>query len=102
MTLGPTGALPTMAALREEGRLGVIQLATFDVAPEVLDAILAGHMLFAIDQQPFLQGYLPIVLLYLHESNLNQVASDIIRTGPSFLTKGNVAQFRSLADRGTR
>lgn len=51
LTLGPTGAAPALAALTDGGQLGTIPLATFDLSPEVLDAIEAGDMLFAIDQQ---------------------------------------------------
>ena len=40
-----------------------VQLATFDISPEVLQAVLDGEILFAIDQQQYLQGYLPIVFL---------------------------------------
>lgn len=65
LTLGPTGAAPALAALTDGGQLGTIPLATFDLSPEVLDAIEAGDMLFAIDQQQYLQGYLPVVLLTL-------------------------------------
>ena len=63
LTLGPTGAAPTIAALQEAGTLGDIAFATFDLSPEVLEAIDAGDMLFAIDQAQYLQGYLPIVFL---------------------------------------
>ncbi len=63
LTLGPTGAIPTLAALDEAGSLGTITFATFDLSPEVLQAITDGDMAFAIDQAQYLQGYLPIVLL---------------------------------------
>jgi simple sugar transport system substrate-binding protein len=49
LTLGPTGAMPTLAALTDSGQLGSIAFATFDMSPEVLEAIDAGDMLFAID-----------------------------------------------------
>ena len=39
---------------------GASQLATFDLSPDVLDAVRDGEMLFAVDQQPYLQGYLPV------------------------------------------
>ncbi|MEA3503010.1 MAG: sugar ABC transporter substrate-binding protein, partial [Actinomycetota bacterium] len=63
LTLGPTGAQPTLAALDEAGSLGQIKFATFDMSPEVLEAIIDGNMMFAIDQAQYLQGYLPVVLL---------------------------------------
>jgi simple sugar transport system substrate-binding protein len=102
LTLGPTGSAPTLAALDEMGMLGQILLATFDLSPEVLDAIEAGNMLFAIDQQQYLQGYLPIVMLTLYVENLNTVANDVIMTGPGFVTQENASRIKELAAAGTR
>lgn len=102
MTLGPTGALPALRALREEGKIGTIQFATFDVAPEILAAIEAGEMLFAIDQQQYLQGYLPVVFLALYHRNENTLANEVVRTGPGFITSENVARLKALTRQGTR
>jgi simple sugar transport system substrate-binding protein len=102
LTLGPTGASPTLKGLQDEGMLDKIKLATFDLSPEVLEAIRDGEMLFAIDQQQYLQGYLPIVLLTLYNENLNTPGSDIIMTGPGFVTKDTAAQVIDLAEAGTR
>ncbi|MCB0046816.1 MAG: sugar ABC transporter substrate-binding protein [Caldilineaceae bacterium] len=102
LTLGPTGAAPAMAALEEMGQMGEIMLATFDLSPEVLEAVRDGNMLFAIDQQQYEQGYLPIVLLTLFNENLNTVANPIIMTGPGFVTQDNAAQVIDLAAAGTR
>src|SRR5262249_44898794 len=65
LALGPTGAAPALAALQAAGKLGQIKLGTFDLSADVLSAVAAGNMLFAIDQQQYLQGYLPIVILTL-------------------------------------
>lgn len=102
LTLGPTGAAPAMEALSELGMQDEILLATFDLGPEVLEAVRDGHMLFAIDQQQYLQGYLPIVLLTLHAENLNTVANDVIMTGPGFVTQDTAAQVIELSAAGTR
>lgn len=102
LTLGPTGALPTLEALRAADRLGDVQLATFDLAPEVLTAIADGEMLFAIDQQQYLQGYLPIVLLYLNNTNLNTIANPVLMTGPGFVTQDNAEQVIELSEAGSR
>ena len=102
LTLGPTGAAPTLAALTESGQLGTIQLATFDLSPDVLQAILDGNMLFAIDQQQYLQGYLPVVLLTLYATNLNTVANEVIMTGPGFVTQENAERVIELSEAGTR
>jgi simple sugar transport system substrate-binding protein len=68
----------------------------------VLQAILDGNMLFAIDQQQYLQGYLPIVLLTLYSTNLNTVANPVIMTGPGFVTQENAQRVIDLAAAGTR
>jgi simple sugar transport system substrate-binding protein len=102
LTLGPTGARPALAALQAMGKLGSIKLATFDLSPEVLDAVQAGQMLFAIDQQQFEQGYLPIVLLKLYATNLNTIANPVLMTGPGFVTADNAARVIALSRAGTR
>src|SRR5256886_2656662 len=96
LTLGPTGATPTIKALQDLNKLGQIKLATFDLSSDVLNAIKSGQMLFAIDQQQYLQGYLPIVLLTLYKTNLNTIANDILQTGPGFVTSDNVSQVIQL------
>ena len=102
LTLGPTGAAPALEALRGTDQLGTIQLATFDLSPDVLEAIESGDILFAIDSQQYMQGYLPIVLLTLHATNLNTIANPVLMTGPGFVTKENAAEVIDLAAAGTR
>jgi len=102
LTLGPTGASPTIKALQDLNKLGQIKLATFDLSSDVLNAIKNGQMLFAIDQQQYEQGYLPIVLLTLYKTNLNTIANDVLQTGPGFVTSQNVAQVIQLTAAGTR
>ena len=102
LTLGPTGAAPALEALRGTDQLGTIQLATFDLSPDVLEAIESGDILFAIDSQQYLQGYLPIVLLTLHATNLNTIANPVLMTGPGFVTQENAAEVIDLAAAGTR
>jgi simple sugar transport system substrate-binding protein len=103
LTLGPGGAGPALAALRESGRLGRIAVGTFDLTPEVLAAVRDGQLLFAIDQQPYLQGYLAVVLLtkYL-ETKAMPGGGQIIRTGPTFVTREDAAEVIALAERGVR
>jgi simple sugar transport system substrate-binding protein len=103
LMLGPGGAAPALAALRETGRLGKIAVGTFDLTPEVLAGVRDGQLLFAIDQQPYLQGYLAVVLLtkYL-ETKAMPGGGQIIRTGPSFVTKENAADVIALSERGIR
>lgn len=102
MALGPTAALPALAALDEMGLMGSMNIGTFDLAPEILEAIRDGNMLFAIDQQQYLQGYLPIVMLTLFAENLNTIGSDVVMTGPGFVTQENAAAVIDLSAAGTR
>ncbi|HEY54399.1 MAG TPA: sugar ABC transporter substrate-binding protein [Caldilineae bacterium] len=102
LTLGPTGASPALKGLKDEDMLGKVKLATFDLSPEVLEAIRDGEMLFAIDQQQFTQGYLPIVYLVLYQENLNTPGSDVILTGPGFVTQETAAKVIEYSARGTR
>lgn len=103
LTLGPTGAAPALAALRETGRSADVRFATFDLSPEILDALEAGEALFAIDQQPYLQGYLPVVLLHLRSETATMPGGgQPIRTGPGFVTPEEAARVADLAERGIR
>jgi simple sugar transport system substrate-binding protein len=91
LTLGPTGAEPTLEALDQAGTLGDIAFATFDLSPRVLEEIDAGNMLFAIDQAQYLQGYLPIVFLtqYMETGALPLGSVDrVVLTGPQIVTHG--------------
>jgi simple sugar transport system substrate-binding protein len=101
-TLGPTGAAPALQVLESEGLMGEILVATFDLSPEVLAAIRDGNMLFAIDQQQYIQGYLPIVYLTLYLTNLNTPGQVLVPTGPGFVTGDTAASVIDLSAQGTR
>ncbi len=103
MTLGPGGAEPALAALGAS-RLGRgVKLATFDLSPEVLRAVRDGRMLFAIDQQPYLQGYLPIVLLAEQARHgIFPARGELVPTGPHFVTRATAEQAVRLSREGIR
>ena len=100
LTLGPTGATPALAAL--EGNDSV-KLATFDLSPDVLTAIDEGRMLFAIDQQQYLQGYLGVLIVtQFAQYGLLPGGGDPILTGPGFVTQDTAAQVIQLSSEGIR
>jgi len=103
LVLGAIAADPALAALEESGRAGSVDLAAFDLSPSVLEAIDSGNMLFAIDQQQYLQGYLPIVFLtkYLETGTLPG-GGRAIATGPGFVTRENAERVMALSERGIR
>jgi simple sugar transport system substrate-binding protein len=102
MTLGPLGSRAALAALKQSGNLGKVKLGTFDLTPDVLSGIRDGELEFAIDQQQYLQGYLPIVLLAQYKQYGVMPASGILPTGPGFVTKENAAQVIELSKKGIR
>ena len=105
LTLGPTASTPALQALQEADKLGEIQLATFDLSTEVLNAINDGNMLFAIDQAQYLQGYLAVTLMtqYLATGAIPLGSAErVILTGPQFVTQENAADVIQFTEQGVR
>jgi len=101
LTLGPSAAEPAMKALEEMGLMGSVKMATFDLSPAVLQALVDGKMLFAIDQQQYLQGYLPVVFLTLN-ARYGLMPAGVVMTGPGFVTPDNAQQVIDLSKQGIR
>ena len=79
------------------------QVATFDLNADVVAAIKDGSILFAVDQQQYEQGYLPIVFLKLYKENGNTIGGGHpVQTGPGFVDKTNIDTVAPFAQRGTR
>ena len=96
LTLGPNSAHPTMAALDTMKLSGKIFMGTFDLSGEIAAAVKEGTIAFAIDQQPYLQGYLPVVIL-TNLARYGVVPGNNINSGPGFVTKKNIALVEKLA-----
>lgn len=96
LTLGPTSAEPTIAALKDSGQAGSIHFGTFDLSSEIAGAIKEDVIAFAIDQQPYLQGYLPVVFL-TNYARYGVIPASHVNSGPGFITKANIAQVEKLA-----
>lgn len=102
LALGPTGAEPALQALQQAGKVGKVKFGTFDLSPTVLQALAKKEMDFAIDQQQFLQGYLPVVFLNNYVKYGLLVATNSIPTGPGFVTSENATQVIALSKQGIR
>lgn len=102
LALGPSVGEPALAIVRDSGHLGRVKLAAFDLSPEMLEAVQSGEMLFLVDQQPYMQGYLPVMYLTQYKLNLSKPATKIILTGPSLITHENAAQVLELSKQGLR
>ena len=101
LALNPDIAVAARDAVAGDGSEAT--LATFDLSADVIKAIKDDEILFAVDQQQYLQGYLPVVFLTLNKTNLNTVGGgQFVLTGPGFVEKSNAAEIEKLAEAGTR
>lgn len=99
LTLGPDVGEQGLRALEAAGRRDSVQIGTFDISPGVLASVRDGNLLFAIDQQMFLQTYLSAVSLVTYlQYRLSPVAA--APTGPSFVTSEDAEEIIELADQG--
>jgi simple sugar transport system substrate-binding protein len=101
LTLNPDIAVAGRDAV--QGASSDAKLATFDLSGDVVKAVKAGEIEFAVDQQQYLQGYLPVVFLTLFNTNANTVGGGLpVLTGPGFVDKANADTVEQLATEGTR
>jgi simple sugar transport system substrate-binding protein len=101
LTLGAPMALAALEAVGESNSYA--RVATFDTNMGVVDAIKSGMIEWAIDQQPFLQGYLAVDSLWLYATNKNVIGGgQPTLTGPSFVDQTNINSVADLAEAGTR
>jgi simple sugar transport system substrate-binding protein len=101
LSLNPDIALAARDAVAGAG--SEAQVGTFDLSGDVIQAIEDGEIVFAVDQQQYLQGYLPVVFLTLNKTNLNTIGGgQPVLTGPGFVEQDNAAEIKELAEAGTR
>ncbi|MCH2069090.1 sugar ABC transporter substrate-binding protein [Shimia sp.] len=96
LTLGPTSADPTLLALDENGMAGDIYFGTFDLGEEIVKGIKAGVINWGIDQQPFLQAYLPVVVLTNYH-RYGVLPGNNINSGPGFVTADGLEKVEEFA-----
>ena len=96
LTLGPTSADPTLLALDENGMAGDIYFGTFDLGDEIVKGIKAGVINWGIDQQPFLQAYLPVVVLTNYH-RFGVLPGNNINSGPGFVTADGLTMVEKFA-----
>jgi len=94
---GSTEFLPQ--ALAAAGLTGKIPAGGFDLTPTTLSAIKAGTLDFTIDQQPYLQGFLPVLYLYMYKLSGGLVAPPDTDTGLTFVTKSTVDPYLASPSR---
>jgi simple sugar transport system substrate-binding protein len=101
LTLNSAVAAVAVTAAQDAGSDALI--ATFDLNQDVIKGIKDKKIAFAVDQQQYEQGYLPIVMLRLYAKNLNTVGGgQPVLTGPGIVNADNVDEIADLASAGTR
>lgn len=101
ITLGAQFALDAGKAVKSAGSSA--KVGTFDTNEELIKAIQAKEVTFAIDQQPYLQGYLAVDSIWLYKTNGNTLGGgQNVATGPAFIDATNVEAVAGFAANGTR
>ncbi len=96
LTLGPTSADPTLLALEENGMAGDIYFGTFDLGGDIVKGIKSGVIKWGIDQQPFLQAYLPVVVMANYH-RYGVLPGNNINSGPGFVTADGLGKIEKFA-----
>jgi simple sugar transport system substrate-binding protein len=101
-TLGAPFALTAVQSVSDAGSKA--KVATFDLNADLVKGIEAGTIQFAVDQQPYLQGYLAVdgLWLYRFNGNISGGGQQPVLTGPAFVDKANVGSIAKFAANGTR
>ncbi|WP_405523111.1 substrate-binding domain-containing protein [Streptomyces canus] len=102
VTLGAPFALTAVQSVKDAGSKA--KVATFDLNKDLVAAVQNGSVEFAVDQQPYLQGYLAVDALWLYKNNGNASGGGTapVLTGPAFITKDNADSVAAFAAKGTR
>jgi simple sugar transport system substrate-binding protein len=102
--LNATSGTDSVEAVRRLRRGGRTTVGTFDLGPDVLRAVRRGRIAFAIDQQAYLQGYLPVILLAQRArfGLFPARRGELIPTGPNFVTRRDAGRVIDLARRSIR
>jgi simple sugar transport system substrate-binding protein len=90
-----------LKALESAGKVGQVKLGTFDMSPGMLKAAAAGKVEFLIDQQQYLQGYLPIAI-FAQYMRYGTMPAGVVMTGPGFVTPKNANSVIKWAAQGYR
>jgi simple sugar transport system substrate-binding protein len=94
-------ALTAVQAAKDAGSSA--KIGSFDMSKEMAKAVADGTVQFAVDQQPYLQGYLAIDAIWLYRTNGNTIGGgEATLTGPAFIDKSNIAAVQKFAEAGTR
>ena len=101
VTLGAPFAPTAITAASMAGSQA--KIGTFDLTPRAVSLIQQGKLQWAVDQQPFVEGYLAVDFLWLYKTNGDVVGGgQAVLTGPAFVDSSNIAEVAKFAKLGTR
>lgn len=101
ISLGAQWAVAAVGAIDEAGSSA--KVGAIDVSEDVIQAIKDGKILFTVDQQPYVQGFLGVTGLYLYSTNGNVIGGgEPVYSGPAYITPENVDEVAEFASNGTR
>ncbi len=101
VTLGAPFVPTALNAIQMAGSKA--KVGTFDLTPSAVNLIQQGQLQWAVDQQPFVEGYEAIDMLWLYKTNGDTVGGgQAVLTGPTFVTKENIGEVAKYAKQGTR
>ncbi|MFT2017513.1 sugar ABC transporter substrate-binding protein [Streptomyces sp. 796.1] len=101
LTLGAPFADTAVKAKKQAG--SDAEIDTFDLSKQVAAGLASGDLGFAVDQQPYLQGYQAVDLLWLYKYNADVLGGGKpVLTGPQIITKDEADELAKYAERGTR
>ena len=95
LAVGPHVCEAAADAVAEVG--AEVHLSCFDMTPGVINLIKAGKVQYTIDQQQRLQGYMPVVVLHLYNTNAGMLPGANVPSGPGFVDASNAAAVESQA-----
>jgi simple sugar transport system substrate-binding protein len=101
LTLGPQGAIPTIQYFTDNDLWGSVMHATFDLDPTTNESIKAGETLFLIDTQPYLMGYLAVMMMFMHLNYQFNLPEDLL-TGPAMIDESNIESVEELSQQRIR
>jgi simple sugar transport system substrate-binding protein len=97
-TLGSLGLTPAAKVLRDQKLAGKIHLTAFDLDPVALDLIRKGVLDFTLDAQPYMEGFMAVMQIYL--AARYQATPVDINTGAAFIDKNNVEKLSKVITSG--
>lgn len=92
---------PAVDAVQEVGRAGKVKIASFDLSAGILKDVADGKAEFVVDQQPYLQGYLPVLFL-VQRARYGLLPSGDVASGPNLIRRDTAAQVINLASEAIR